>query len=195
MTPKQQRFVEEYLTDLNATQAAKRAGYSARTAEWIGPQLLGKTHVKAAIAAAQAERSKRTGITQDRVLQELARVAFSDIRRFFGDNGSLKAVSELDDDAAAALSGLETVEEFGDAVPSEEMKAQPHGGALRRRRTLVGYTKKIKLWDKTAALGLALRHLGLLTDRLEMAATVNLAGATPEQLRALASIELPNEGE
>ena len=71
LTPKQQRFVGEYLVDLNAKQAAIRAGYSAKTAEWIGPQLLGKTHVSAEIQRAIADRSKRTEITQDYVLKTI----------------------------------------------------------------------------------------------------------------------------
>ena len=71
LTPKQHRFVGEYLLDLNAKQAAIRAGYSAKTAEWIGPQLLGKTHVSAEIQRAIADRSKRTEITQDYVLKTI----------------------------------------------------------------------------------------------------------------------------
>ncbi len=69
LTPKQERFVQEYLVDLNATQAAIRAGYSAKTADHIGPELLGKTCVSEAIAAAKAARMKRLEITQDQVLQ------------------------------------------------------------------------------------------------------------------------------
>ena len=76
ITEKQQRFVEEYLIDLNATKAAIRAGYSPKTADVQGPRLLGKVRVSCAIARAKAERSRRTGITQDRILQELARIAF-----------------------------------------------------------------------------------------------------------------------
>lgn len=73
-TPRQTRFVEEYLIDLNATQAAIRAGYSAKTAEVQGPRLLGNVRVSAAIRAAQAERSDRVEITQDWVLSRLASV-------------------------------------------------------------------------------------------------------------------------
>ena len=69
LTQKQQIFVVEYLVDLNATQAAVRAGYSKKTAEWIGPQLLGKTHVSAAIKKAMDAREKRTLITADYVLK------------------------------------------------------------------------------------------------------------------------------
>lgn len=71
LTPKQERFVEEYLVDLNASAAARRAGYSARSANRIGPELLGKTCICEAIEKAKAKRSARTGITQDDVVKEL----------------------------------------------------------------------------------------------------------------------------
>src|ERR1051325_5148365 len=77
LPPRQARFVEEYLVDLNATQDAIRAGYSADNAGKIGPGLVGKTRVAAAMSEAQAARSARTQITADRVLEELAAVAFA----------------------------------------------------------------------------------------------------------------------
>ena len=72
-TPKQQRFVEEYLVDLNATQAAIRAGYSAKTAAEIGKENLIKPYIQAAIQAAQAKRSERVQCTQDSVLEGIIR--------------------------------------------------------------------------------------------------------------------------
>ena len=74
LTPKQERFVEEYLVDLNATQAAIRAGYSAKTAEWQGPQLLGKTHVADAIKDQRAKVSERTMRTVADVMADIGRV-------------------------------------------------------------------------------------------------------------------------
>tara|TARA_R110002110_G_scaffold106898_2_gene267700 strand:+ start:1953 stop:2357 length:405 start_codon:yes stop_codon:yes gene_type:complete len=71
LTPKQERFINEYLIDLNATQAAIRAGYSEKTADQQGHQLLKKTLVSAAIAEAQDERSARTSVTQDYVLESI----------------------------------------------------------------------------------------------------------------------------
>ncbi len=76
LTAKQQRFVEEYLIDLNATQAAIRAGYSPKTAYSIENELLNKPEIRARIDITLAERSKRTGVNADRVIQELARIAF-----------------------------------------------------------------------------------------------------------------------
>lgn len=76
ISAKQELFVDEYLIDLNATQAAIRAGYSPKTAEQQGSRLLSNVKVKGRVAEKMAERSKRCGINQDRVLQELARIAF-----------------------------------------------------------------------------------------------------------------------
>ncbi len=75
LTPRQARFVEEYLADLNATQAAIRAGYSAKTAEVQGSRLLGNAKIREAVEAGVKARSKRTGITQDEVVQGLKKEA------------------------------------------------------------------------------------------------------------------------
>lgn len=149
LTPKQARFVQEYLIDLNATQAAIRAGYSAKTAEWQGPQLLGKTHVAQAIQEGMKRRSERTEITQDRVLKEVARLAFLDIRKAFNTDGSLKPLHELDDDTAAAIAGMDVIE---------------IGGGEDSLSAL----KKIKLSDKKGALELLMRHMGMLNDKVKL---------------------------
>lgn len=78
LTPKQKRFVAEYLVDLNATAAAKRAGYSAKTADRIGPELLGKTCVSQAIQEAMKRREQRTEVTQDYVICKLREIADKD---------------------------------------------------------------------------------------------------------------------
>ncbi len=91
LTPKQARFIEEYLVDLNATQAATRAGYSAKTAEQKGYQLLQKPAIKEAVEAAKQARSQRTEITADRVLQEYALIAFADMADYltFAEDGAV----------------------------------------------------------------------------------------------------------
>jgi len=142
LTPKQKRFVAEYLIDLNATAAARRAGYSAKTADRIGPELLGKTCVSEAIQQAIQEREKRTEITQDMVLRETAKLAFFDIRKMFDNNGKPLDISRLDDDTAAALVGLD-VQDIAD----------PDGD-------YVGYVKKYKMADKVKALELLGKHFG-----------------------------------
>ena len=102
LTDKQARFVEEYLVDLNATQAAIRAGYSARTAEWIGPQLLGKNHVSSAIAMKMADRSKRTEITADLVMRDVEAIKRDAMRESTDKDGNPAMVNH-----AAALKACE----------------------------------------------------------------------------------------
>lgn len=154
LTAKQQVFVQEYLVDLNATQAAIRAGYSKRTAEWIGPQLLGKTHVAEAVHRAIAKREERTEITQDRVLKEYAKLAFLDPRRFYDENGNLIDIPDLDPDVAAALSAMEVTWERN----GENEDGTPKFCAVR----------KIKFSDKKAALDSIARHLGMFKDKTEL---------------------------
>jgi len=159
ITPKQQRFVDEYLVDLNATQAAIRAGFSERTARSQGQRMLTNVDIAKLISRAMQKRSQTTQITAERVLQELARVAFFDPRRLLNADGSPKPINELDDDTAAVLAGMDVSEEW-------------EGSGEDRR--FVGYTKKVKVSDKVAALGLAMRHLGMLNDKLQVGGGVTV---------------------
>lgn len=152
LNPKQERFVEEYLVHLNATQAYMRAypDSSPEAARTSACDLLANPKVQEAVAEAKARRAERMEITQDRVLLELARLAFVDVRKMFNPDGTAKQVTELDDDTAAAIVGLEIVEQQGE------------GGEVIRTRT-----RKLKVADKSAALANAMRHLGMLKDRVE----------------------------
>ncbi|AOJ99634.1 hypothetical protein WK23_13935 [Burkholderia vietnamiensis] len=104
-----------------------------------------------------SDRRERTHITQDRVLRELARIAFFDIRRLYNADGTLKRPDQLDDEAAAVLAGVDVVEQM--------TYSEDGDGELTPTPTL---TKKAKVFDKTAALTLAMRHLGMLNDKLEI---------------------------
>lgn len=141
-TPKQERFCQEYLVDFNATQAAIRAGYSAKTAYAIGEQNLRKTEIQLRIQQGRKALADKTEITRERVLQEYANVAFGDIREFFDENNRLKPVQGLSDKAAAALAGVDVDELWGGDIQ-------------------IGETKKIKRWDKIKALDGISRILGL----------------------------------
>lgn len=155
MTPKQERFVEEYLIDLNATQAAIRAGYSANTAHVIGPENLGKPEIAEALAKARAKLSERTEITTDSVLKELAKIGFANMDDYItvGSNGDpFVDLSEMDRDKAAAISEV-TVEDFKDG----------RGEETRDVRKI-----KFKLLDKRAALVDIGKHLGMFNDRLQL---------------------------
>src|SRR5215475_12924278 len=102
LTPRQVRFVAEYLIDANATQAAIRAGYKAKHADVSGCRLLANAKIRAAVDAGEAERAKRTQVTADKVIMELARVAFADPRQLFDESGALRDVRGLDYVTAAA---------------------------------------------------------------------------------------------
>ena len=150
LTPKQQRFVEEYLVDLNATQAAIRAGYSEKSAARISVELLNKTQVQKSIEKAQAKRAERTEVTADRVVTELAKIAFADPRDLmeWGPDGLvLKDCRTIPDAAAAAVS---EVSESKDGI-------------------------KLKKLDKLKALELLGRHLGMFTDKVEMSGELDIA--------------------
>lgn len=187
LTPKQQRFVTEYLIDLNGKQAAIRAGYSPKTAEVQACRLLSNVKVSAAVAEGQKTVAEKLGITHEKVLKEYARLAFLDIRRAFDDAGRLLPIHEIDDDTAAAISGLEVEHTLAAIGVDEELEGQPHGGALKRMRgrEMVGQLAKIKLSDKRAALDSLAKHLGLLNDP-SAGVTVNLNGQV--------SIYLPDNG-
>lgn len=148
LTAKQERFVAEYLIDLNATQAAIRAGYSEKGANVQGSKLLANANIQAAIQEAQAKRSNRTEITQDRVLQELARIGFSNLQDVMTSCGNLMGVSDWTEDAARAIASVEIV-------------TKP-GGVDESGNREVEHVAKIKTWDKLAALDKIARHLGML---------------------------------
>lgn len=149
MTKKQKRFVEEYLIDLNATQAAIRAGYSPHTAKDIGCENLAKPNIAAAISQAMAERSRRTGINQDRVLQELARIGFAKITDVVDPDTAEIRPDASDDDLACIQS----------------IKIKPNE---------FGTEREVKLYDKKSALVDLGKHLGLFKDKLELTGDMEL---------------------
>ena len=136
---KQQAFVDEYLIDLNATQAAIRAGYAESNARSQGCENLTKPNIQYAIEQGRIAQQSRTLITADRVLLEVARLAMYDPRKFFSDTGTPLGIHELDDDTAASLAGL-------------DVAVMPEGA---------GHVVKYKLVDKGPNLERLMKHLGL----------------------------------
>lgn len=139
LTPRQQRFVDEYLKSPVASQAAVRAGYSARTAEWIGPQLLKKPHIAAAIGSGQQAIAERAAVEAEEVVRQLAMIAFADVRRLFDRDGNLLPIEEID--PATAM-----------AIASYDVSVDPATGVRRAR---------VRFWDKNSALEKLMKHLGL----------------------------------
>jgi|JI10StandDraft_1071094.scaffolds.fasta_scaffold249928_1 phage terminase small subunit len=162
LTRKIARFVDEYLKDLNGKQAAIRAGYSPKTAEVQASRLLSNAKVQAAVVVQMKKREQRTEITQDRVLQEYARIAFLDPRKLLDNTGRPLPMQELDEDTARAIAGLKVSDKY---TPATE-----EGGAPDIS-TVIEY----KLVDKKGALDSVARHLGMFNDKLNLNVTDALA--------------------
>jgi phage terminase small subunit len=153
LTAKQERFVAEYLIDLNATQAAIRAGYSVRTAEQLGYQLLQKTSVAKAIQEAQAKRAKSTGIDAAWVLTRLASEATADLAEIIADTGELRPISEWPLIWRQGLvTGIDVQENIVDG-------------------TKIGQTIKIKLSDRIKRIELIGKHVDIQAFREQIAQT------------------------
>ena len=148
MTKKQKRFVEEYLIDLNATQAAIRAGYSPDTAHQMGSENLKKPVIKAAIDKEMAERSRRTGVNADRVIIELAKIAFVNAMDVI-DQKTATVREDASADDTAAIQSVK-VKSFGED----------------------GLEREIKMADKLKALELLGKHLGMFQDKLRISGSL-----------------------
>jgi len=162
--PRQRLFVHEYLIDSNATQAAKRAGYSKKGAHVQGPRLLTNVRIAAAIARAQKKREKRTEITQDKVLRELAIVGFSDLKNYIEineDTGAIRAKGfrEMPEEASRAL---ESIRE--DRMIREDAKGKD---------SIINEKVTFKLHSKLTALELIGKHLGMFPTKIEGGLTLH----------------------
>lgn len=159
LTPKQALFVNEYLVDLNATAAAKRAGYSELTAQVQGSRLLSNVMVAEAIAARQAAIADRLGVTQEKIVAELAKIAFADIRKAVRWGKS--PVDTKSENADPNGLGVYPVE----LVPSETIDDDTAAAVSEGSLTQTGI--KIKMHDKKSALVDLGKHLGMFKERVE----------------------------
>lgn len=166
LTRKQLAFVQEYLTDLNGTQAAIRAGYSPRTANVTAAQALAKPNIQQAVEKAFAKRSERTEVTADRVVVELGRIAFAhlgDVATWDSGGLTLVASEELSDDAIRSVAEVTSI-------------------ATKETTTL-----RIKLVDKLGALNTLAKHLGMFpkegihVDNRTQAVVVMEDGSDPRE--------------
>lgn len=152
LSPVQKRhdkFLREYLKDFNGTQAAIRAGYSKRTANEQAARLLAKVSLQTRLATILQERIDKEEIAGTDILRELKRIGLSDVGQAFDEQGRLKPMDQIPEDLRRSIAGVESVEEFAGK-----------GGD----RQQIGWTKKVKLWDKPKALEILCKHLGLLQD-------------------------------
>lgn len=169
LTPKQRRFVAEYLIDLNATQAAIRAGYSAKTAEQQGHQLLKKTSVSEAILKAQNKTAAKLEITKERIVQELAKIGFSDIRKVVNWRANVTAMVE---DPKTGEERMAVTNEVA-LIGSDEIDDLTAGSIAEISQTDKGGLK-VKLHDKKGALVDMAKMLGFMVDKVEHSGSVTL---------------------
>ncbi len=182
LTPKQQRFVQEYLVDLNATQAAIRAGYSAKTARSQGQRLLTNVDIEPAIAAAMKERSERTESTADEVVRELHLLAMVDMGTYlkFSEDGTSFVLdfSNLPEGATRCISEI-TQDVYTERTGTDD-DGKPIFEAVKRT--------KFKLHDKRGSLDLLGRHFGLFPNRHHVSAPdggpVNFRDLSDDQLNS-----------
>ena len=146
LSEQRQQFVDEYLIDLNGTQAAIRAGYSAKTAQEQSSRLLSNVMVQEAISKAMAERSKRTGINQDRVVLELAKLALVKMTDIVDRQGRIR--DGATDDDLACIESIKYKESESDTGSSVE--------------------REVKIASKIKALELLGKHLGMWNDKLDV---------------------------
>lgn len=157
LTPKEAQFVEEYLVDLNAAGAARRCGYSEHTAKQIAHELMTRPHIEAAIAERAHQRAEKTGLTAEKVLSEIMRVALVDIGQAYDADGKLLAIKDMPEDVRRAIASIE----------SEELWEERFEGN-RKKRTQIGVTHKVRFWDKLKANELLGKNLKLFLDRIEL---------------------------
>ena len=136
------RFADKYFETLNASLSAEYAGFAAETSKQEGWRLLQRDDVQTYLSNLRSVLSEKTGITQQRVLNEIARIAFADIRNYYTGDNNLKSICDLEDDEAAALASVKSNELYAGDVT-------------------IGNAKEIKLHDKLAGLEKLARHLGL----------------------------------
>lgn len=150
---RQKRFISEYQKDLNATQAAIRSGYSKRSAHVTGTRLLKQARIAKVLTAHEEQRLSASDVQADRVLTELARIAFSDLRGVFDERGNLLHPQQLREDVARAIASVEV----------------SHNASTGERVT------KLKAWNKNQALETLAKHLGLTRDEVKHSGAITIS--------------------
>jgi phage terminase small subunit len=152
LTLKQEAFCQHYVITGNGAGSVRLAGYQCKTdsvATSLAEDMLKNPAITARIAEIRAPLLKKLEITKERTMQEIARLAFSDIGRIFDEDGNVKPVSEIDEDTRRAISGID-VDELTAGSGSE--------------KTSIGVNKKVKLYDKVKSLEMLAKHFGIYTD-------------------------------
>lgn len=157
MTAKQERFVAEYLKDLNATQAAIRSGFSEKTAAQAASRLLRNVEIAQAVQAGKSQQLQSADLSAARVLEEYRRLAFSDVREFFQADGTLKPMSEWSAEQGAQIASMEVIIKNAEAGDGKTDRVH-----------------KFRVWDKTKALTDLAKHFALLTEKVDLSGGIDL---------------------
>lgn len=165
LTDKQVRFVAEYLIDLNATQAAVRAGYSAKTAMQQGSRLLMNAEIAEAVAAGKSRQLHAADLSAARVLEEMRRLAFFDIAEIFDEKGNLRPIRDIPVEARAAIAGIEVVRANLNAADGKRDE---------------DYLHKVKVVQKDRALEMLAKHFGLLAEKVEHSGALEISWKASE---------------
>lgn len=154
MNERQRAFVREYLVDLNATNAAIRAGYSPKAARAVASRMLTYANVKAAVEAGLEAKRNRALVSQDEVVRELARIAFSDVWHYQqGEGGTLEVIQGAPEGASRAVASVK-----------HKTRTIPQDGG----EPIVHHEVEYRLWDKNTALANLAKHLGMFIERHEI---------------------------
>lgn len=163
MTEQTKRFLDRYFETLNATQSAIYAGYSEKSARSQASQLLDVEENQEYLQKLRNKLSAKHGVTQDRLIEEYAKIAFFDIREIYDVDGGLIHVKQLDNKSAGAIASIKSTEEWGEDDEGN--------------RTIIGTNKEVKIFDKIRALQDLGKHLGLFekdNDQKAKAAQVTI---------------------
>ena len=151
MTTKQAQFVAEYRKDMNATQAAIRAGYSRKTAASQGERLLRHVEIAVAVAEKTQQQLDKADLTAERTLEEMRRLAFSNVQDLFDEEGNLRPIHTLSREQAACIASLEVIVKNAQAGDGHQ-----------------DIVHKVRVWDKTRTLEMLGKHFALLVDRVKV---------------------------
>lgn len=164
LEPKQARFVTEYLVDLNATQAAIRAGYSKRSARSQACDLLTRPNIAEAVRLGVEKRAAKVEITADFVLSQMLKFASADHAELYNADGSLKNIHDIPKDVRMAIQSLEV----------ESRREGQDGDVVT--------TKKVKLVDKKGANETLMKYLGLLKENIHITGNLRYAALSDAEL-------------
>lgn len=147
LSEKQKRFCEEYVIDLNATQAAIRSGYSEKTARSQGQRLLTNVDIQKFISELRKDIQERNKITVDECISILASIARLDVADIYAEDGTIKPLSEIPKEARIAIAGIESTELFDFDYDKKE-------------KIFIGHSKKLRTVSKEGAIDKLLKHFG-----------------------------------